>query len=1260
MRKLLLVVVIALLGSLTYAQTSTTSVHGTITDPKGAVVPNASVTVTNVDTTLTRSVTTNSQGAYDVHQLPPGAYTISATAPGFSTVQARNVRLLVATPGTVDLALRVAQTSTTVEVSGETALVNTQDATLGTAFNSQQVASLPMEGRDPVAILSLQPGVTWVGNNVNQTYDSRGGAVNGARSDQSNVTLDGIDNNDQVAGLAFQGALRPTLDSLQEFRVTTSNANADAGRSSGAQVSLVTKSGTNAFHGSLYEYHRPTFTTANDWFNKKSQLDSGLPNRPGKLIRNTFGGTIGGPIVKNKVFFFGTYEGQRTSETAQVTRTVPSMAFRSGIIQYHDPNGALVSLTPAQFASMDPNCTTTCPWGGGVDPNVLAVLNSYPHPNSSNAGDGLNFQGFTFAAPTPSRFNTFIAKIDLNLTTNNHVFVRGNLQKDTFVPNSPDAASQFPGQPPNEGDTANSKGLAAGWTSVLRSNLVNNFRYGFIRQGLGFAGLQTQPFVSFRGLDTPVGFTPTRVVKVPVQNFADDVTWTRNTHTFQFGGNWRIVTDERTSNQTSFFGASTNPSWTDNAAIANTGGSLDPAAFGFPTVSDGSQQAYDLAAATLAGIVPEVFSNYNRDKTGNLLPQGTPTHRRFRANEFEFYGQDSWRMRPNFTITAGVRYTLLQPPYEVNGEQVAPTMSLNDFFKKRAAAMEQGQTFDPLVSADLSGKANNKPPLWDWDYGDIAPRFAFAWSPEFGNGLLHRIVGGNSRTVIRGGYGIYYDHFGQGIVATFDREGAFGLTTLLSNSAGIQDVDTTPRFTGLNDIPGALLIPGPSGPFPFTPPTDPNLGGFAITWGLDNKLKTPYAHVFNLSLERELPGGFLIEADYVGRVGHRLLQEEDLAMPLNLRDPSSGMDYFTAATDLAKMFDAGTNINSVAPMPYWENFFPGAAGSSAIQTEGCAPGTPPANVTATQAMYDLYSCFRGNETTALFVADVLCYPACSSLGPYAYFDKQWSSLYAWRSIGNSNYNGAQLSLRHRGRGLQFDVNYTFSKSIDVGSNAERINTFEGFGFASQIINSWSPKQLRAVSDFDARHQLNANWVWDVPVGNGKHWGNDFGGVLNAIVGGWQFSGLARYTSGLPFTIEPGLGFWATNWELTSAAVLNGNKPKTGVFTDSSGNVNVFKDANAAAGAFRFAYPGESGQRNNFRGPGFFGLDTGLSKSWRITEQVGLKFSWETFNVLNHPSFDVGSLQFVGNNSFTGGSSFGEFTQTGSKPRSMQFALRVSF
>jgi hypothetical protein len=231
--------------------------------------------------------------------------------------------------------MQVEGTNVKIEVTGEAPLVNTEDASLGNAFTERQLIKLPSEGRDPAAILSLQPGVTFIGGNaIDQTNDSRGGSVSGARSDQTNITLDGLDDNEQLQGNAFQGALRATLDSIQEFRVTTSNGNADEGRSSGGQVALVTKSGTNGFHGSAYEYNRSSIGQANDWFNKAAELRQGLPNKSGQLIRNTFGATFGGPVRKDRMFFFLAYEGQRRRETTQVTETVPSDELRTGIMQY--------------------------------------------------------------------------------------------------------------------------------------------------------------------------------------------------------------------------------------------------------------------------------------------------------------------------------------------------------------------------------------------------------------------------------------------------------------------------------------------------------------------------------------------------------------------------------------------------------------------------------------------------------------------------------------------------------------------------------------------------------------------------------------------------------------------------------------------------------------------------------------------------------------------------------------------------------------
>src|SRR5215831_7617960 len=432
-----------LVGSpvLVCAQTGLTSLRGTVTDSSGAVLAGADVSLENAATGFHASDATDQNGAYEFPQIPPGKYTISVGKANFGK-QLKSAELLVSQPATINFSLSVKAIEETVDVSGVSQTVNTSDATIGNAVSNSTIQALPMEGRNVPDLLSLQPGVVYLGRSIDQDQDSRSGAVAGARSDQGNITLDGVDNNDQRQGYAFTGVLRSTLDSVEEFRVTTTNSNADSGRSSGAQVTLVTKSGTNIFHGSLYEYNRNNVGHANDWFNKASQISAGLPNKPGQLIRNTFGGTFGGPIQKDKLFFFLNYEGQKTQENQQQNLTVPTASFKAGNVQYTDGSGNVVTLTSADVASMDPNCTTSCPWGHGEDPNSVTTLNAYPDPNTIG-GDGLNTGGFTWSAPAPARLNTYIAKVDYQLNSGQRLFVRGNLQGDRSS-----SAPQFPGNPP--------------------------------------------------------------------------------------------------------------------------------------------------------------------------------------------------------------------------------------------------------------------------------------------------------------------------------------------------------------------------------------------------------------------------------------------------------------------------------------------------------------------------------------------------------------------------------------------------------------------------------------------------------------------------------------------------------------------------------------------------------------------------------------------------------------------------------------------
>jgi len=1324
-RSLFFLILFVSLTTLAFGQSSTTSLRGTVTDPMGAVIPGATITLASADIAVNLTTQTDKSGYYQFQEVRPATYVLTVNASGFAPFKQSGLALLVSTPATSDIQLQVASGTTTVEVQATTQTLNTQDATIGNTFDSKQILALPFEGRDAAGVLSLQPGVTYVGTNPDDNIDTRNGALNGGRSDQANITLDGVDNNLQSTGRAFQGAVRSTLDSIEEFRVTTVGDNADQGRSSGGQIALVTKSGTNTFHGSLYEQNRPTVTAANDWFNKQAELSSGLPNVPGKIIRNTFGGSLGGPIIKDRLFFFGTYEGQRLAENEQEQRNVPSANLRDGVIFYpcatptDCPGNTVQGLTqswtapagayavsPAQLAQMDALCSGngTCPNGPGVNRFVAnaqgtGLFQQFPLPNSSacSNADGFNISCFSFSAPNPTRLNTSIAKIDYNINRSgtHRLFLRGNYQDDTT-----DNPPEYPGQPPITALRTTSKAIAAGYTATFSNTLVNSLRFGLTRESVGQQGLGNGQNITFRYFDDlhpSVGtLSPsqsyTQDYHIPVYNWLDDVSWTKGKHTIQFGANIRRITNSRATDQANINYASTNPNYLA-AQPAGGGASLDPSCatdqpsgatppafctWNFPAVDPNNANPYNYAVGNLLGVIAEVTGQYNRTAQAAPIPQGTLVSKNFRSWESDFYVQDVWHIRPTLTITAGLRYSLLQPVFELNGNQVSPDVSLNAFVSQRAAAMEQGSFFDQTISYSPSGKVNGKSPLWPWDYKDLGPRIAFAYAPNPSGGLWQALFGGSGKTSIRGGFGIVYDHFGTGLVDTFDTNGAFGLNTVISNPASIQTLDGGARYTGPGIIPasssdGILLQPPPVGGFPYTPPVS-TLGNplQQITWGFDDKLRTPYSETVDFSVSRELPGGLTFEAAYVGRFGHRLLQQRDLAMPLNIKDPKSGVDYFTAATQFAKLAQNNTPVAQVPQLAYWQDLFPGAAGVTNPVTGGffsCggAPGqNAVANPTATQSMYELFYCNWGSSslgaTNFTNIFDSFCFPACATLNgvaqPYEFYNTEFSALYAWSSVGNSAYNAGQFMLRSRNmHGLQFDFNYVLSKSLDEGSDAERVPAFGGL---SAVINTWDPQQMRGPSDFDTRHQINSNWVYDLPFGRGKRFGHNWNRATDVFLGGWQIVGIYRWTSGFPFSVDAG-GTYNTNFQLEGKTVQIA--PVNQKLTYVDGQPYAFSIGNANPSTFwnsvlRLPYPGESGERNNFRGQGFFGIDAGVNKTFSITERQALRFSAYAYNLTNSVRFDAATL--TNNSAFTNPSTIGLYSGTLTKPRVMEFALRYSF
>jgi hypothetical protein len=1312
-------------GSRGFGQTGTTSLRGEISDKSGAAIVGATVKIKNAQTGLERTTTSEANGDYEFLALPPGTYDLTVEKESFRKYNHPNLRLQVNLPATHNITLEIGSTMQTVEVSAQAETLNTTDASLGNAFNENQVKELPMEGRNVPDLLSLQPGVAYTGNRSDvPTWDTRSGAVNGTRSDQSNVTLDGAPVNDREQH-AFTSVLPVTLDSIQEFRVTTSNYDADQGGSSGAQVAMVTKSGTNEFHGSAYEYNRNTATSANDYFVKASQIDdclsSGTPlsdkqcNTPPKLIRNIFGGSLGGPIKKDRLYFFLNYEGTRRSEASAETQTVPSESLKDGVIFYQCdstsptvatdcPGGSVQgssgksynipapvtaggttvaynALSPGQIAGMDPQ---------GIGPNAasLAYLKTFPVSNSQAVGDGFNYVGYTWAAPISDDVNVYIAKLDYNITRDakHRVSLTGALRNETNA-----GAPFLPGMPPSQTLLNYNKGLIANYSGVISPTLVNSLRYAFVRESVGNLGNSYQDWVYFRGLNDQSGaVTRTSIYQRPTNLIADDLNWMHGKHNLQFGGVVSFIRTPDTSYTSSYQDGIANASWMDTAGFAGRGSSpLNPANNGYPGVDANFSNSYDFPLQALMGIVSEYDAQYNSTKNGSTVPDGTPIKRHWAMNNYEFYGQDTWKVKPSFTVTLGLRWSIFSPPWETSGNQVSPSPGLGQWYQDRASAGVNGipSNQDPTITFNLSGPANGKPSFYNYDYHDFAPRVAFAWAPNFNDGLLGAVLGQNQSSV-RAGFSMVYDQMGQTIVDDFNQYGSFGLTTTITNPAGFQTVDCAPRLTvSINDIPqndctGTSIKPGPPPPFPAPFP----VGNFAIAHGIDSGLRTPYAYTFDLSFSRELKGGLTFSAAYVGRLAHRLLMQADPATPLDLKDKASGLDYFKALTALAKIYRTGEttdqfSASQVSPQvaQYWSNIIAPPVPGDAYAVSSCVG--PNSTMTSTTspvvAAYDLFCGNSKNETTGLLGLDYYGLtsaafgsdPNCGSTaqnpcgylprgGQYTYYNPQYASLYMFESMGTSNYNALQATLEHRmSHGLQFTFNYTFSKSIDLASDATRVGTIGGN--SAQIQNAWSPYQFRGVSDFDAAHQINANWVYELPFGKGRAVGHDVSRVVDAIIGGWQTSGLTRWTSGFPFSVLNGYN-WATDWELSG----NGNQVApvtTGTYHDASDPTKVFAFANRslAQNSFSEPFPGQAGQRNNLRGPGFFSLDMGLSKAWKMpwSEGQALKFRWEVFNVLNAVRFDPLSVNATLDLS---GSTFGQYTRLATNPRVMQFALRYEF
>ena len=1208
-----------LLGACAFGQ-AFSSLSGSVTDPSGAAVAQAEITLLSSDTGSKRMVLSGGNGLYAFAQVSPGKYRLSIKASGFNIKTIGGLDLLVNTPTTVNVMVEIGQMTETVAVQAEAAQLNTTDASLGNAVGTQAIVELPFEARNPASLLALQAGVTYFGteSGAGSSASRLNGSVNGSKPDQNNITLDGMDVNDQNTRSPLATVLRVTLDSVQEFRTTTQNPTADQGRGSGAQIALVTKGGTNLVHGSLYEFHRNTITSANSFFANSSGVERQ------KLIRNVFGTSIGGPIKKDRLFFFLNYEGRRDASDAPAVRTVPTASFRQGIVTYLDKqgNGHTTTLSPTQLKAIDPA-------GKGVNPAVVAVLNQYPLPNDFTIGDGFNTAGYRFKTGTPLTQNTYIGKMDYTLdsASKNTVFFRANLQGDKAS-----GLPQFPGQSSATSGLDHSKGLATGWTSLISSSLISTFRYGLTRYGHEDTGVQNSPYVSFRGISTLNATTTGLTRIIPVNQFSEDLAWTKGKHDVRFGGVARIIRNQSTNFQNAYPNGQVTYSY-----LAGTGANLKPA-----DLSGSFSTSYRAAAVNLLGPVDYATATYNYDLQGNVQALGTPTKRTYGAEEYELYATDTWRVKRALTVTYGLRYTLAPPIYETNGYQVSPTIDLSNWFYQRGNLANEGksQALAGPVSFILASSPGGRS-LYDTQKKNFSPRLAMSYSPQGDSGITKALFGGPGKTSIRAGFGMFYDLFGMSIMRNFDQS-APGLSTNLQTPASA-NLATQPRFSGYTVIPNGVIPGAPKGGFPYTAPSDPDTG-FAIANSIDQHIKQPYTMNMNLSVGREFGKGWFVQGSYVGRLSRRSIGITDLAQPTNIKDPKSGQTYFDAVNALAYQSRLGTSTSAIKPQPFFENYFSKFAGGG---------------LTATQQIYDQeLSSYPTDITSALLDIDELC-DVCSNAGPNSMFNAQYASLFAYRSVGKGYYHSMQWSVRKRLGGLLFDFNYTLAKSIDLTSSAESDG---GNGSYAILLNPYNSALNKAVSDFDIRHSVNGFLVYQLPVGKGQRFGGSMPKLANAIVGGWQVGSVYNFTSGLPRSVNNS-GSWPTNWNYSGFATAIGTPPasvttKNAPGISGVGGPNIFANPTPARAAFDYSYAGQVGSRNVVRGDGFMSIDMSLAKRFVMPwkESHSLQFRAEVFNVPNSVRFDVNTASLdVGN---TG--TFGKYTSLLTNPRVMQFGMRYDF
>jgi hypothetical protein len=1176
---------------------ATGRIAGQIVDPAGAAVPNAVVTLGAAGSgAVAFRTTTTEEGIFTFLSLPPGNYDLTVEASGFQKYLGRNI---IVDPGRETsvpaIKLEVGSVAETVEVSAVATGVQTTNAEISTTVSNEQVRKLPQLNRSPLALIGTQAGVNSTGRS-NTT-------INGLRPSLTNVTFEGIniqDNFIRSNGLDFQPNLL-LLDQVGSITVATSNTNASQGNGA-AQVGFVAPSGTNQYHGSVYWTNRNAYFAANTWFNNRDGIA-----RP-FLNQNQLGAAVGGPIIRNKLFFYSNYEAFRLRQQSPQNRTILTADARRGIFTYRDTAGAIRQV----------NILTAT--GNTIDPVVANLLNQVPGPEKANnfrVGDSTegflrNTIGYSFNGRANRTRDNVLGKVDYILNPTNS-FV-GTFAWNRDIVDRQDLSNNFNVVPNVQNDSA-TKFLSTAWRWNPTPRITNELRYGMNLAPAPF--LTSQEFGEF----IPAGF----IFSNPINTFRaqgrdtntytvlDNANWTRGRHAFQFGGQWQRITTAP------FNDAGITPVYTVGIGAGQTG--LTGAQL--PGIAAADLIAANNMLASLAGLLNSYSQTFNITSRTSGFVAGAPSLRHYILDQWSAYFQDNWKVTSRLTLNMGVRWEYFSPVTERDSLALLPELINNNPYT----------TLVSNATLNFAGNSVNRP-WYNKDWNNFGPNVGFAWD-----------VLGNGKLAVRGGYSINYVN--DNTIRSADSLTSGIVNTGLSQTVSAQGLSG--RFSA-----GRPPVPVPAFTVPRTFADNFRLDPQA-TFGLINpNLKTPYVQQWNLSVQREI-FGFVVDARYVG---NHLVQGYR-AFDFNQVNLQTGgyIDDFRRAQRNGELALAATGVfnpafNAAIPGSQQLTFFP------RLVSGGLLTNATVRNLIQTGQAGGLASFYHQNRLNG----DISFWA-----NPNA-FETRYLTNYS-----HTTFNAFQIDISRRlSRDFQFQFNYQFAKSLSDFSGNDQRNL-------DYFLDQNNPKLEKAPTIFDIRHQFKANGSIDLPFGRGKALLNS-SRFLDAIVGGWTISGIFTLQSGTPFSIlsarstfnrgstqsgnvsgQNTVNTLATLSQINDnlAVRMTGRGPYFGAASILNPNDGrgVAPDGQAPFNGQIFFYPnagtiGTLGRRI-FNGPWVYNIDTGVLKTVKVTEQIGVELRGEAFNLFNHPTWFVGDQDVSSVN-------FLRITSTFFDRRRLQFGLAVRF